>query len=65
MGFIAWVLVSYVPFIVSAISTSPLQMVAVLFKEIYRLRKVGGLKGLETSVFALRLQEESRWWSRS
>ena len=54
MGFIAWVLVSYVPFIVSAIS-SPLQRVAVLFKEIYRLRKVGGLKGLKTIVFALRL----------
>ena len=52
MGFIAWVLVSYVPFIVSAIATSPLQGVAVLFKEIYRLRKVGGLK---TIVFALRL----------
>ena len=49
MGFIAWVLVSYVPFIVSAISTSPLQGVAVLFKEIYRLRKVGGLTGLKTS----------------
>ena len=52
MGFIAWFLVSYVPFIVSAISTSPLQGVAVLFKEIYRLRKVGGLN---TIVFALRL----------
>ena len=55
MGFIAWVLVSYVPFIVSAISTSPLQMVAVLFKEIYRLRKVRAPKGLKTSVIALRL----------
>ena len=55
MGFIAWVLVSYVPFVVSAIATSPLQRVAVLFKEIYRLRKVGGLKGLKTIVFALRL----------
>jgi len=40
MGFITWVLVACVPFIVSAISTSPLQGVAVLFKEIYRLRKV-------------------------
>ena len=55
MGFIAWVLVSYVPFVVSAIATLPLQGVAVLFKEIYRLRKVGGLKGLKTIAFALSL----------
>jgi len=40
IGISAWVMVSYVPFLLSVISSPPLHNIAVLLKEVYRLRKV-------------------------
>ena len=41
IGILAWVIVFYVPILLSVISSPPLHNIMVLLKEIYRLRKVG------------------------
>ena len=40
-GVSAWAIVSFLPSLLPVISSSPLHNIAVLLKEIYRLRKVG------------------------
>jgi len=40
IGISAWAIVHYVPFLLPVISSPPLHTIMVLFKEIYRLRKV-------------------------
>ena len=40
IGISAWVIVYYVPFLLPVVSSPPLHNIAVLLKEIYRLRKV-------------------------
>ena len=40
-GVSAWAIVSFLPSLLSVISSPPLHNIAVLLKEIYRLRKVG------------------------
>ena len=41
VGVSAWAIVSFLPSLLPVISSSPLHNIAVLLKEIYRLRKVG------------------------